>query len=142
MSKDIKNKNKMPPNIETKAKKPINMTSFRVFGEELDPNKIVPYALRARVKGLGIPSAMKICEKLGITTKRVKDLKEEDVLNIQNTARELGYETGSDRNRTEMMRIGRLRSIRCRRGERPRLGLPIRGRTRSNGNTAYRLRGR
>lgn len=117
--------------------------TLRVFDTELDPTKVVRFAL-LRIFGIGLYRSKKICEILGINdSMRVKDLKEEDVLRIQNAAKMQGYAVANDLKHELMIARSRLNSTRCLRAERHKKGLPCRGqRTHSNGNTASRLRGK
>ena len=107
---------------------------IRVSGVILPPNKHVGVALRS-IFGIGITRSLKICKAVGIAPSvKIADLKEEVVLQIQKVTAE--FEVEGDLRRRIAVNIKRLRDIKCYRGLRHRMGLPVRGqRTRTNART-------
>lgn len=113
--------------------------NLRISDRELDPNKVVMYAIRS-IFGIGPTISAKICSELGISdTTRVRELSSQDLLRL---GEKIGtYTVGSELERQNLASIRRLKSNGCYRGIRLRLGRPNRGqRTRSNARTARRKR--
>lgn len=106
----------------------------RVSGVILPPNKHVGIALRS-VFGVGRTRALQICDAVGIAPSvKVVDLQEETANLIQKAVAE--FEVEGDLRRRIAMNIKRLRDIKCYRGLRHRMGLPVRGqRTKTNART-------
>lgn len=106
----------------------------RVSGVVLPSKKHIFIALTS-IYGIGCVRAKNICKKIGISESvKVSDLKDEDVLNIQNVINE--FEVEGDLRRRISINIKRLKDIKCYRGMRHRLSLPVRGqRTRTNAKT-------
>ena len=107
----------------------------RVAGVNIPDQKPTWIAL-TYIFGIGKYSAKKICEACGIElTKRAKDLTEEEISRI-NKEIENHYTVEGQLRRQIAQNISRLREIKCYRGLRHRLGLPVRGqRTRTNART-------
>jgi small subunit ribosomal protein S13 len=86
--------------------------------------------------GVGNQTARDLCHKAGIDQdKRARDLTDEEVSRIA-TILERDYTVEGPLRRLVQQNIGRLRDIRCYRGIRHRVGLPVRGqRTKTNART-------
>lgn len=106
----------------------------RVSGVVLPSKKHIIIALTS-IYGIGIVRAKNICMKVGISGSiKVSDLKDEEILKIQNFVNE--FEVEGDLRRRISINIKRLKDIKCYRGMRHRLSLPVRGqRTRTNAKT-------
>lgn len=107
---------------------------IRVSGVILPPNKHIVIALES-VFGIGPARALQICKAVGVETSvKVSDLKDDVVTLIQRAAAE--FEVEGDLRRRIAINIKRLRDIKCYRGLRHRMGLPVHGqRTRTNART-------
>lgn len=107
----------------------------RVAGVNIPDNKPTWIAL-TYIFGIGKYSAKKICEACKIDpAKRAKDLTEEELSRI-NKEIESNYTVEGQLRRQIAQNIARLKEIKCYRGIRHRLGLPVRGqRTRTNART-------
>ena len=86
--------------------------------------------------GVGNQTARDLCHKAGIDQdKRARDLTDEEIGRIA-TILERDYTVEGPLRRLVQQNIGRLRDIRCYRGIRHRVGLPVRGqRTHTNART-------
>jgi small subunit ribosomal protein S13 len=86
--------------------------------------------------GVGSQTARDLCHKAGVDqNKRARDLTDEEVSRIA-TILERDYTVEGPLRRLVQQNIGRLRDIRCYRGIRHRVGLPVRGqRTKTNART-------
>ncbi len=86
--------------------------------------------------GVGNQTARDICHKAGIEQdKRARDLTDEEISRIT-AILERDYIVEGPLRRQVQQSIGRLRDIKCYRGIRHRLGLPVRGqRTKTNART-------
>lgn len=107
----------------------------RLVGVDLPDNKKILYALPL-IYGIGLPTAKKILDKLGISgDKKVKELNEEEFTALRKEI-ETNYKVEGAL-RTEVgANIKRLIEIGCYRGIRHQRGLPVRGqRTRTNART-------
>jgi small subunit ribosomal protein S13 len=107
---------------------------IRVSGVILPPNKHIGIALRS-IFGIGRTRALQICQAVGVEPSvKVSEIKEETANMIQKVVSE--FEVEGDLRRRIAMNIKRLRDIKCYRGLRHRMGLPVRGqRTRTNART-------
>jgi small subunit ribosomal protein S13 len=107
----------------------------RIEGVNLPTNKRVEYGLTA-VFGIGLKTSRDILKVTGIDPdKRVKDLSDSDVANIQKeiTAH---YRTEGELKKEIRLDIRRLQEIGSYRGLRHKKGLPVRGqRTKTNART-------
>lgn len=107
----------------------------RIAGVDLPREKRVEIAL-TYIFGIGLPTSQKILQTTGVSPDtRVKDLTEEEAqllrAEIENSCTVEG-----DLRREVAMNIKRLIEIGCYRGQRHRLGLPVRGqRTKTNART-------
>lgn len=106
----------------------------RISGVIMAPNKHVVIALRG-VFGIGRTRALQICKDAGVETNvKISDLTEDTINKIQKVV--ASYEVEGDLRRRVAMNIKRLRDIKCYRGLRHRMGLPVHGqRTRTNART-------
>jgi small subunit ribosomal protein S13 len=106
----------------------------RVSGVIMPPNKHIVIALQS-IYGIGRTRAIQICKAVGVeASTKVADLKEDVVGLIQKTVAE--FEVEGDLRRRIAINIKRLRDIKCYRGLRHRMGLPVHGqRTRTNART-------
>jgi small subunit ribosomal protein S13 len=107
---------------------------IRVSGVIMPPNKHVGIALQS-IFGIGRTRALQICKAVGVEASvKISDLKDDVVTLIQKAAAE--FEVEGDLRRRVAINIKRLRDIKCYRGLRHRMGLPVRGqRTRTNART-------
>lgn len=107
----------------------------RIAGVDIPREKRVEVAL-TYIFGIGLPSSQKILAATGVNPDtRVKDLTEEE---SQKLRREIEdhYKVEGDLRREVSMNIKRLMDIGCYRGQRHKLGLPVRGqRTKTNART-------
>ncbi|GIW63982.1 MAG: 30S ribosomal protein S13 [Patescibacteria group bacterium] len=107
----------------------------RVFGVIIDDNYRVEYGL-TKIYGIGWSRARQIINDLKIDEKkRLKDLSEEELRQLNNYLRE-NYKLEGELREEIKNNIDRLKQIRSYRGLRHMQGLPVRGqRTRSNART-------
>lgn len=106
----------------------------------IDGNKHLFIGLQA-IYGIGRSRALDICDAVNIaSSEKVKDLDEDQLTKIR--AEVAKYTIEGDLRREVSMNIKRLMDIGCYRGIRHRLGLPIKGRTHTNGKTARKKRSR
>ena len=107
----------------------------RIAGVDLPREKRVEIAL-TYIFGIGLPTSKKILAVTGVSPDtRVKDLTEEE---SQKLRREIEdhYKVEGDLRREVSMNIKRLMDIGCYRGQRHKLGLPVRGqKTKTNART-------
>ena len=107
----------------------------RIAGVDLPKNKVVEIGLTA-IYGIGRTSAKKIMAEANIdSSKRIKDLTEEDEAKIREII-ERDYVVEGDLKREVSLNIKRLMEIGCFRGIRHKRKLPVRGqRTKTNART-------
>lgn len=107
----------------------------RVVGVDIPDKKRIDVSLRY-LYGIGPALAREIIEKLKLNpASRANQLSADDVARI-NTLLQAEYTIEGDLRRQVQNNIKRLISIHCYRGQRHRLGLPVRGqRTRTNART-------
>jgi len=109
---------------------------MRILGRDiLDKKKVIPGI--KDIFGIGENLAYHIVSMVGIDyTKRIKDLTEEDVAKINAAVERLGLKVEGDLRKEISDNIQRLKDIKCYRGHRHVVGLPVRGqRTHSNART-------
>ena len=108
----------------------------RIAGVNVPDKKRLPIAL-SYVHGIGKPTALKICKKLGLDLQMRMGDASEDILNqIRSEIEKGGYLIEGDLRREVSINIKRLQDMRCYRGLRHRAGLPVRGqRTKTNART-------
>ncbi|GHW02712.1 30S ribosomal protein S13 [candidate division SR1 bacterium] len=114
---------------------------FRLHGHVLPDNKSIWIAL-TNIYGIGRIRSRKILDKIGVPfMKKVAEIDENDQKKISDELK--NYVLESDLKREVATAIKRLKEIRCYRGMRHNLGLPVRGQlTRKNARTAKKLMGR
>lgn len=107
----------------------------RIMGVDIPNDKQVQYSL-TYLYGVGLYVAREVCEKLSIDpNRRASDLTEEELSRIS-TMLERDYTVEGPLRRQVTQNISRLREIKCYRGVRHRVGLPVRGqRTKTNART-------
>jgi len=107
---------------------------IRIAGVILPQNKHISIALRS-IYGIGLTRSLQICEKVGVEPSvKVSEVEEDIAALIQKAVQE--FEIEGDLRRRIAMNIKRLRDIKCYRGLRHRMGLPVRGqRTKTNART-------
>ncbi len=108
----------------------------RIAGINVPDKKRVPIAL-TYIHGIGLPTAVAICVKLGIDQNvRMGTLDDEALNRIRAEIDTDAYVIEGDRRRAVSMNIKRLMDMKCYRGLRHRAGLPVRGqRTSTNART-------
>jgi small subunit ribosomal protein S13 len=114
---------------------------FRLQGHVLRGNQVIWTALTT-VFGIGRPTSKKLLEKFGIVLHtRVSDLTEDQQKLLSDEIKEMVVE--SDLKREIATHIKRLKEIRCYRGMRHAMWLPVRGQqTKTHAKTAKKLMGR
>ena len=114
---------------------------FRLLWHVLDENRSIWIALTA-IHGIGRNKSKKILEAVSIPfTKKVKDISEEEQKKLSDEL--ANYVLENDLKREVAHAIKRLKEIKCYRGMRHNVGLPVRGQlTRKNAKTAKKLLGR
>ena len=107
----------------------------RLLGVDI-PNDRKAVVSLTYLYGVGNQTARDLCHKAGVDQdKRARDLTDEEVSRIA-TILERDYTVEGPLRRLVQQNIGRLRDIRCYRGIRHRVGLPVRGqRTKTNART-------
>jgi small subunit ribosomal protein S13 len=107
----------------------------RIAGVDIPNDKPVGVSL-TYIFGIGRSSALEICRKVGVDpTRRVKQLREDEIMRIRNVI-ENDYKVEGALRTEISMNIKRLMDIKCYRGIRHIMGLPVRGqRTSTNART-------
>ena len=107
----------------------------RIAGVDLPREKRIEIGL-TYIFGIGLKTAQKILAATGVNPDiRVKDLDEADAQKLRREIED-NYKVEGDLRREISMNIKRLIDIGCYRGQRHRLGLPVRGqRTKTNART-------
>ncbi len=107
----------------------------RLLGVDIPSDKQIQYSLRY-LYGVGLAVAREACQKVGVDPlRRASDLNEEEVSRLA-ALLERDYLVEGPLRRQINQNIGRLREIKCYRGTRHRMGLPVRGqRTKTNART-------
>ena len=107
----------------------------RIAGVDLPREKRIEIGL-TYIFGIGLKTAQKILAATGVNPDiRVKDLDEADTQKLRREIED-NYKVEGDLRREISMNIKRLMDIGCYRGQRHRLGLPVRGqRTKTNART-------
>lgn len=114
---------------------------FRLSGHVLPENKSIRVGLTS-VYGIGLKRSKTILANAKIPyMKKVKDITEDEQKKILEQV--MKYVLENDLKREVAFAIKRLKEIKCYRGMRHNLGLPVRGQlTRKNARTAKKLMGR
>ena len=107
----------------------------RLLGVDIPNDKATAVSL-TYLYGVGNKTARELCHKAGIDPqKRARELAEDEVARLANLV-ERDYTVEGPLRRQLQQNISRLRDIKCYRGIRHRVGLPVRGqRTRTNART-------
>ena len=118
-------------------------SNLRILGVPMKINKNVHIAL-TDIYGVGISTAIKICDKLSIDKSlRLKQLDEGIIAKISKYIEEdltnEGHLTESNLRREKNDQINRLKLIKCYRGIRISKGLPRNSRTKTNAKTSRKL---
>lgn len=107
----------------------------RIAGVDLPREKRVEIGL-TYIFGIGRTRSNQILDKTGVNPDtRVRDLTDDEISKLRETI-EKEYTVEGDLRREVSLNIKRLTEIRCYRGLRHRMGLPVRGqRTKTNART-------
>ncbi len=107
----------------------------RIAGVDLPREKRIEIGL-TYIFGIGLKTSQKILAATGVNPDiRVKDLDEADTQKLRREIED-NYKVEGDLRREISMNIKRLIDIGCYRGQRHRVGLPVRGqRTKTNART-------
>jgi small subunit ribosomal protein S13 len=107
----------------------------RIAGVDIPRDKRVEIAL-TYIFGIGLPTPRKILQVTGVNPDtRVKDLTEEETQKLRREIED-HHKVEGDLRREVSMNIKRLMDIGCYRGQRHKLGLPVRGqKTKTNART-------
>ena len=108
----------------------------RIVGVDIPRNKKIAFSL-CYIHGIGLSTALKICEKAKVdTAKRVQDLTEKQVSKIREIIGVLEINVEGELRSFNAMNIKRLKDVGAYRGIRHRRGLPANGqRTKTNSRT-------
>lgn len=114
---------------------------LRLMGNVIPDNKSIWIGMTS-IYGIGRKRSKTLLDKLEIDfMKKVKDLTDEEEKKISDELKDHVLE--NDLRRDVMSSIKRLKELKCYRGMRHNLGLPVRGQlTRKNARTAKKLLGR
>ncbi|WP_146593538.1 30S ribosomal protein S13 [Novipirellula galeiformis] len=105
------------------------------MGVDVPNDKQIQYSL-TYLFGIGLHTAREVCEKLGIEPTRIANDLAEDELSRITALLERDYTVEGPLRRQITQNINRLREVRCYRGIRHRVSLPVRGqRTKTNART-------
>ena len=97
----------------------------RIAGVDIPRNKRVEIAL-TYIYGIGKPTSQKILKEAGVNfDTRVKDLTEEEVNKIREIVKDIKVE--GDLRKEVSLSVKRLMDIKCYRGLRHKMNLPVRG---------------
>ncbi len=109
--------------------------AVRIANVDIPINKRAEIAL-CSIYGIGRPRALKILSLARVDNKRVKDCTDDEILRIRSIIDNKDFLIEGDLRQKVYQDIKRLRDIRCYRGIRHKLGLPVRGQvTRHNAHT-------
>lgn len=112
-------------NIKNKISKRGGIILARVAGVDIPRNKRVEIAL-TYIYGIGRPTSQKVLKEAGVNfDTRVKDLTEEEVNKIREIIN--GIKVEGDLRKEVRLSIKRLMDIKCYRGLRHKMNLPVRG---------------
>ena len=108
----------------------------RIVGVGIPRNKKVAFSL-CYIHGIGLSTALKICEKAKVdTAKRVQELTEKQVSKIREVISSLEINVEGELRSFNAMNIKRLKDVGAYKGIRHRRGLPANGqRTKTNSRT-------
>jgi len=108
----------------------------RIVGVDIPRNKRIAFSL-CYIHGIGMSTALEICEKAKIdTNKRVQDLSERQISSIREVISSLEINVEGELRSYNAMNIKRLKDAGAYKGLRHRRGLPANGqRTKTNART-------
>jgi small subunit ribosomal protein S13 len=108
----------------------------RIVGVDIPRNKKIAFSL-CYIHGIGLSTALKICEKAKVdTAKRVQELTEKQVSKIREIISSLEINVEGELRSFNAMNIKRLKDVGAYKGIRHRKGLPANGqRTKTNSRT-------
>jgi small subunit ribosomal protein S13 len=108
-----------------------------ILETKLSESKPVYIALTS-IYGIGKPTSLKICKKLGFSLNlKIKNLTEEQTLEILKLIEYLNLITNNELKQFKSQTLKNLIEIKCYRGLRRHKGLPVRGqRTHTNAKSA------
>ena len=108
----------------------------RIVGVDIPRNKKIAFSL-CYIHGIGMSTALGICEKAKIDTqKRVQDLSEKQISSIREVISSLEINVEGELRSYNAMNIKRLKDVGAYKGLRHRRGLPANGqRTKTNART-------
>ena len=108
----------------------------RIVGVDIPRNKKIAFSL-CYIHGIGLSTALKICEKAKVdTAKRVQELTEKQVSKIREIISSLEINVEGELRAFNAMNIKRLKDVGAYKGIRHRRGLPANGqRTKTNSRT-------
>ena len=108
----------------------------RIVGVDIPRNKKIAFSL-CYIHGIGLSTALKICEKAKVdTAKRVQELTEKQISKIREIISSLEINVEGELRSFNAMNIKRLKDVGAYKGIRHRKGLPANGqRTKTNSRT-------
>jgi small subunit ribosomal protein S13 len=108
----------------------------RIVGVDIPRNKKIAFSL-CYIHGIGLSTALKICEKAKVdTAKRVQELTEKQISKVREIISSLGINVEGELRSFNAMNIKRLKDVGAYKGIRHRRGLPANGqRTKTNSRT-------
>lgn len=108
----------------------------RIVGVDIPRNKKIAFSL-CYIHGIGLSTALKICEKAKVNTaKRVQELTEKQISSIREVIGSLEINVEGELRSFNAMNIKRLKDVGAYKGIRHRKGLPANGqRTKTNSRT-------
>jgi len=108
----------------------------RIVGVDIPRNKKIAFSL-CYIHGIGLSTALKICEKAKIdTAKRVQELTEKQISKVREIISSLEINVEGELRSFNAMNIKRLKDVGAYKGIRHRRGLPANGqRTKTNSRT-------
>lgn len=108
----------------------------RIVGVDIPRNKKIAFSL-CYIHGIGLSTALKICEKAKVdTAKRVQELTEKQISKVREVISSLEINVEGELRSFNAMNIKRLKDVGAYKGIRHRKGLPVNGqRTKTNSRT-------
>ena len=108
----------------------------RIVGVDIPRNKKIAFSL-CYIHGIGLSTALKICEKAKVdTAKRVQELNEKQISKVREVISSLEINVEGELRSFNAMNIKRLKDVGAYKGIRHRRGLPANGqRTKTNSRT-------
>ena len=108
----------------------------RIVGVDIPRNKKIAFSL-CYIHGIGLSTALKICEKAKVdTAKRVQELTEKQISKVREIISSLEINVEGELRSFNAMNIKRLKDVGAYKGVRHRKGLPVNGqRTKTNSRT-------